>query len=67
MSYYQPFGVFRDNGQEPVWRASVATLEEAKFLAQKFADNEGQEFFIYDFNGFSEVARMFPSRREPNA
>ena len=67
MSYDQPFGVFLDDGQGPTWRASVATLEEAKSQAQKFANDEGHEFFIYDFNGFSEMARMFPSRRKPSA
>ena len=63
----QQFGIFIDDGQGPMWRAFVTTLEEAKFQAQRLADAEGCEFFIYDFNGFSEIARMFPSSDKAQA
>jgi hypothetical protein len=48
-----------------LWRASFADLDEAKRNAQKFADEERQEFFVYRFEDYSEVARLFPSRMKP--
>jgi hypothetical protein len=47
-----------------VWRASFADLDEAKRKAQKFADEERQEFFVYRLKDYSEIARVFPARAE---
>lgn len=48
-----------------MWRASFVDLDEAKRHAQKFANEEGQEFFVYRFEDSSEVARLFPARMKP--
>ena len=61
----QQFGVFKDDGQGPMWRKSFATLDEARFHAQRFADDEGHEFFVYSFKDYSEIARSFPSGHKP--
>ena len=61
------FGLFQDEAGGPLWRASFADLDEAKRKAQKFADEERQEFFVYRFEDYSEIARVFPSRKEPRA
>lgn len=59
----QQFGLFQDNEEGPVWRASFADFEQATREAQKLADAEGREFFVYSFNNYSEVARSVPVRR----
>jgi hypothetical protein len=65
MPYDHQFGLFQDDACGPLWRASFADLDEAKRNAQKFADEERQEFFVYRFEDYSEVARLFPSRMKP--
>ena len=45
-----------------MWRESAADLNEARRNAQRLADDEGVEFFVYSFRSFTEVARLFPSR-----
>lgn len=59
------FGLFKDDRESdgPLWRAFFEDLGEAKLQAQKYADDEGSEFFIYNFKNYSEIARMFPTRR----
>jgi len=59
------FGLYQDDSDGPRWRASFCDLDEAKRNAQKFADEEGQEFFVYRFEDYSEVARVFPTRMRP--
>lgn len=61
------FGLFLDDGEGPVWRGSFSDLDVAKRHAQKFADEERHEFFVYRFEDYSEVARLFPSRRKARA
>ena len=53
------FGVFKDDGHGPMWRASFAVLAEAKSQAQKFADAERQELFVFNFADSSKIARSF--------
>ena len=65
MAYDHQFGLFQDDAGGPLWRASFADLDEAKRNAQRFADEEGQEFFVTRFEDYSEVARLFPSRMKP--
>ena len=67
MSHDQAFGVFRDDEAGPQWRAFFASFELAKSKAQEFANGEGCEFFIYNYENSSEVARLFHSRRKPHA
>ncbi len=67
MGYDDEFGLFQDDDGGPLWRACFAELDEAKLHAQKFADDEGREFFVYSFKSYSEVARLFPSQRKPTA
>jgi hypothetical protein len=59
------FGLFQDNDDGPVWRGAYSNLEQAKLEAQKCADLENKEFFVYCFNNYAEVARLFPSKRKP--
>ena len=42
-------------------------MDDAKRHGQKFADDEGREFFVFSFKNYSEVARLFPSRRMTQA
>ena len=67
MPYDDQFGLFQDDHDGPLWRASFADMDEAKRRGQKFADDEGEEFFVYSFKNYSEVARLFPTRRMTQA
>jgi hypothetical protein len=42
------FDLFRQDEKGPLWQASFATLDDAKRQAQRLADVEGYEFFIFD-------------------
>ncbi len=60
------FGVFKDDKKThdgPVWRGFFHELATAKLQAQKFADEEDCEFFVFSFVNYSEVARIFPDGR----
>jgi hypothetical protein len=59
------FGLFQDNEGGPFWRAFFVDLDDAKRNAQKFADDERQEFFVCRFEDSTEVARLFPTRMNP--
>jgi hypothetical protein len=61
------FDLFQDGDDGRLWRGSFADLGMAKRNAQRFADEERQEFFVYRSEDYSEVARMFPSRMKPRA
>jgi hypothetical protein len=61
--YDHQFGLFQDGPEGPLWRASFADIDQAKRHAQVYADEEGREFFVYSYKDYSEVARLFPSRR----
>lgn len=61
------FDLFRQDDKGPLWQASFANLDDAKRQARKLADEQGYEFFIFDYSTASEVARAFPSRRKANA
>lgn len=56
------FGVFLDDRKGPMWREYFQDIEMARNYAQKSADEEASEFFIYSFQNFSEVGRKFPTR-----
>ena len=60
-----PFAIFDDDGIGISWRVSSTDLDEAERQAQKLADAEGCEFFVYSFTHFAEVARAFPAERKP--
>jgi hypothetical protein len=55
------FAIFAQDQKGPMWRATIAGLEEAKRLAQKLTDEEGIEFFVFSFRTLSEVARCVPN------
>jgi len=57
------FALFQDDERGPLWRAPFTDLDEAKRQAQRFADDEGHEFFVYSFKSYTEVMRVFPSKR----
>lgn len=56
------FGVFVEDEKGHLWRGFFDDLEAAKSSAQELANQEGLEFFVFDFRDFSEVARFFPAR-----
>jgi hypothetical protein len=56
------FDLFQDGEDGRLWRGSFADLGMAKRNAQRFADEERQEFSVYTSEDYSEVARVFPSR-----
>jgi len=58
------FAVFQDEGRGPSWRASFTEIGEAKRLAQTLADKDNREFFVYNFDNYSEIARSYPTRIE---
>ena len=59
------YAIFRDDKDGPVWREFSTDLITAKINAQRLADAEQLEFFVFDFEDISEVARLFPSRNSP--
>jgi len=62
------FGVFKDSHDHgPLWMAIFSDLVETKRYAQRFADDEGCELFIYNYGDYSEVARSFPTGHKPRA
>ena len=63
--YNGEFGLFQSDVDGPLWRGCFGDLDEANRQAQKFADNEGLEFFVYSFRDLIEVARFFPSAHTP--
>lgn len=54
------FGLFKDDGEGPLWRAYFNDLQEAMFQGQSLADTEATEFFVYCFQTYSERARLVP-------
>jgi hypothetical protein len=55
------FGLFEDTEKGPLWRDFFGDLGEAKLKAKKLADEEGHEFFVYNFITYTEVARFSPT------
>lgn len=55
--------VFQDDGRGPSWKASFADMGEAKRLAQTLAETGKQEFFVYNFDSYREIARSYPTLR----
>ena len=64
MPYDQQSGLFQDGASGPLWRASFADLDDAKWNGRKLADEERQEFFVFNYGTSSEVARLFPPRHK---
>jgi hypothetical protein len=64
MQRHQPFLLFQDAPDGPLWRASFADLEDAKRNARLLADEEREECFVRSLEDFSEVARLFPTRHK---
>ena len=67
MPYDFQFWLFQDGGDGPLWRASFDDIDHAKRQAQRLADEERHEFFVFCFRFFTEVARAHPSRFGPSA
>lgn len=67
MAREDQFALFSQDEKGPLWRGFFNNLDEAKRKAQELADLEGIEFFVYNLKSAIEVARFFPSRREPGA
>jgi hypothetical protein len=65
MPYHRRFGVFKRKDRGNLRQGFYADLDEAKRHAQKGAHDEGVEFFVYNFENLSEVARFFPPRGKP--
>ena len=61
------FGLFQDDEKGPMWRASFSDLKKATLQAQKSADNEQVEFFVYSFRTFTEIARVAPTQPRQNS
>lgn len=57
------FEIFAQERTGPLWRGAFSELKFAKAKAQQLAIEEGIEFFVFSFNGCSEVARFFPKPR----
>ncbi len=60
MSDGDDFGLFVQDEDVPLWRACFTDLGAAKIRAQELANEEGFEFFVFNFRDRSEVARFFP-------
>jgi hypothetical protein len=60
--YDHQFWLFQDDDDGPLWRGSFDDIDDAKDQAQRLADAERHEFFVYSFSYFTEVGRMFPAR-----
>jgi hypothetical protein len=67
MAYKPEFGLFLQDKEGPLWRGFYADLDEAKRTAQKLANEEGFEFFIFSLKDFTEVARAFPVQLQRGA
>ena len=66
MPYDFQFWLFQECGDGPLWRGSFDDIDRAKRQAQQLADEERQEFFVFCFRFFTEVARVHPSRVAPS-
>jgi len=60
MPYDPEFGLFVQDEDGALWRGFFADLDEAKRTAQKLANEERFEFFVFSLKDFTEVARAFP-------
>ncbi|MGH9377960.1 MAG: hypothetical protein ACRD1I_04095 [Terriglobia bacterium] len=67
MPHEAQFCLFVQHDKGPLWRGFFNDLDEAKRKAQELADREGFEFFIYNLQSSTEIARFFPSRPKPDA
>ena len=67
MPHEPEFGLFIQDEEGPLWRGFFADLDEAKRTAQKLANEERFEFFVFSLKDFTEVARAFPVRLQPGA
>ena len=65
MPHDHQFGLFIQDGKGPLWRGFFTDLDEARQKAERLANEEGAEFFVFNFKNFSEVARFFPDRKTP--
>jgi hypothetical protein len=67
MAHEPEFGLFIEDEKGPLWRGFFADLDEAKRTAQKLANKERFEFFVFSLKDFTEVARAFPVRLQRGA
>ena len=67
MPYDPEFGLFIQEQDGALWRGFFADLDEAKRTAQKLANEERFEFFVFSLKDFTEVARAFPVGLTPGA
>jgi len=57
------YGLFKEDGKGPTWRAFYNDLEEAKADGKRLAVEEDSTFFVYCFERLTEVARFLPPDR----
>ena len=60
MAILHEFALFAQEKQGPIWKGASGDLAKAKEQAQRFADRDGCEYFIFSLRDFTEVARAFP-------
>lgn len=54
------FAIFAQDEKGPMWRDAFPDLETARVKAQRFANEEGVEFFVFSFKDAREIVRFFP-------
>jgi hypothetical protein len=67
MPYDPEFGLFLQEQDGALWRGFFSDLDEAKRAAQRLANEERFEFFVFSLKDFTEVARAFPVGLKPGA
>jgi hypothetical protein len=63
-----PFALFLEDRNGPLWRQNCRDLEEAKRKGQELADSEGLPCFIFSYHDCRELSRFEPqvSHGRPN-
>lgn len=56
----QPFALFIDNENGPLFRQHCDDLEDARRIAQELADSEGWPFLVFSFKDTRQVGRFKP-------
>lgn len=63
-----PFALFLEDDEGPLWRQDCGDLEEANRKGQELADREGLPCFIFSFKDCRQLGLFEPkaSHRMPN-
>ena len=62
-SFHEQFAVFAQTAKGPLWKEFCDNSAQAKVKAQRLADCERTEHFVFSLLSFSEVFRAFPDKR----